>query len=161
MESVHYQQVISLILFMKKRFSDYYWLNIADEEFPFPVIVEQTNFIGSENYQGTHMMYASTYREAEDTFYQKKDGEVFAEFAKFLRRVNPQFDESAVLGYVVNRERHATPVYTRGFKNLVTPLESRSGNLFYLNGTQVFPESRNVNKMVHLAKECAGKIEAL
>lgn len=161
LKSVKYQQVISVIFFCKKSFSRYYWLNIADPQFPFPVIVEQTNLLGPENYKGHQLIYVSSYRDPDDKMYLKSDEEIVEIFLSGMRKMNPAWDRSGVEAFIVNRERFATPVYEKNFERLITPIQSNCRNLFYLNGTQVFPDSRNVNKMASLGKICLQKIESL
>ena len=159
--AVRYQQVISLIMITKEQFSPYYWMNIADTDKPFPVVVEQTNFVPPSKYGGRRLMYVSTYRDPGDIFYKNSDKEIFNLFVSHLKQMNPQFHEDQTEGYLVSRERFATPVYEKNFERLITPIQSKCPNLFYLNGTQVFPDSRNVNKMVALGKQCLQKIQEL
>ena len=48
-------------LTMKQSLSPIYWMNIGDRTMPFLALVEHTNFIGPENYDGNHILYISNY----------------------------------------------------------------------------------------------------
>lgn len=160
MKAIAYQQVISVIVFAKKSFSKYYWTNISDANIPFPVTVEQTNLIGPEHYQGTHISYFSSYRDPGDSLINESDETIYELFCKHIPSIHPEFRREDILSYVVGRERQATPVYVQNFEQFMSPLCSEARNLFYLNGTQVYPESRNVNKMVSLGKQVLERIIA-
>ena len=42
---------LTSFLFSNRKFSDTYWLNVADQGFPFGGIIEHTNFIPSSKFE--------------------------------------------------------------------------------------------------------------
>ncbi len=61
LEQIEYFGAICVILEMNRPLSEIYWLNIADPDFPFGGIIEQTNLVSPSNYNGKHIAYLSRY----------------------------------------------------------------------------------------------------
>ena len=52
-----------MILILKNPISNYYWLSIADKEFPFLGIIEHTNLLPKEKYNNNNIVYITNYVE--------------------------------------------------------------------------------------------------
>ena len=54
---VNYMAAVLLILVLDRPLSHMYWLNVADRSIPFVGVIEQTNLIPPEHYDGKHVVY--------------------------------------------------------------------------------------------------------
>ncbi|MEX2373916.1 MAG: FAD-dependent oxidoreductase, partial [Dehalococcoidia bacterium] len=59
--AVQYQWATVLLLTLDRQLSGTYWLTMTDDDAPFVVAVEQTNFLPPETYGGNHVVYFSDY----------------------------------------------------------------------------------------------------
>ena len=110
--------------------SPYYWLNIADPEFPFGGFIEHTNYIPRERYGGRHVLYISKYLFADDPLWSARDDEVWATYRPFLQRVNPAFDDGWVLARHHFKAAYAQPVIPCNYPSVIPPFETPMPGLY-------------------------------
>ena len=63
LKKIDYQAVICVLVGLKIRLSDFYWINILSEDVPFGVMVEHTNLENEKHYGGDHIVYLGKYVE--------------------------------------------------------------------------------------------------
>lgn len=164
LNALEYEAAVVVLLELDRALSSTYWLNVADDELPFTGIIEHTNFIGPEKYEGRRFVYLSTYMEPDHRYFSMASEDLVAEFLPYLRKVNPAFRAEWVRNSWVFRERAAQPIiplnYSSGMPEHRTPLR----NLYLANTTQIYPEDRGTNYSVRLgndiARLVAGDLEA-
>ena len=61
LERIEYHTALCLLLELDRRFTPFYWTNIADPELPFVGLVEHTNFVEPERYDGRRFLYVANY----------------------------------------------------------------------------------------------------
>lgn len=158
LNALDYEGAIVTLLELDHKLTDTYWLNIADPDMPFTAVVEHTNFVGPENYGGSHLVYLSKYVEQDHPYFDKTDDEIFAQYLPHIRKLNPDFDESWIKNRWIFRERAAQPItplhYSDKIPDLKTPLE----NLWLANTTQIYPEDRGTNYAVRLGEQVSARI---
>ena len=62
--SIEYFAALCLLLELDRRFSPYYWTNVADRALPFVGLIEHTNFVEPERYDGRRFLYVANYLAA-------------------------------------------------------------------------------------------------
>ena len=60
-EAIEYHTALCLLLEIDRQFTPYYWTNIADPELPFVGLIEHTNLIEPERYDGRRFLYVANY----------------------------------------------------------------------------------------------------
>ncbi|MEX2426338.1 MAG: NAD(P)/FAD-dependent oxidoreductase [Thermomicrobiaceae bacterium] len=150
-----YQGAIVMILRMNQRLSDTYWLNIGDPSIPFTGIIEHTNFIGPENFQGNHFVYISKYLDQDHPYLTMDEDELFDEYVTYLQRINPDFSPDWVLERWVFRERAAQPIITQNYSNRVPEHRTPHHGLYLANSAQIYPEDRGTNYSIRLGEKVA------
>ena len=58
---IEYFAALCLLLELDRAFSPYYWTNVADRALPFVGVIEHTNFIEPERYDGRRFLYVANY----------------------------------------------------------------------------------------------------
>lgn len=158
LNALEYEGAIVTLLELDRKLTDTYWLNIADPEMPFTAVIEHTNFVSSENYRGSHLVYLSKYVEQDHPYFDLSDDEIFAEYLPHIQKLNPDFDRSWIKNRWMFRERAAQPItplhYSERIPDLKTPLE----NLWLANTTQIYPEDRGTNYAVRLGEQVSARI---
>jgi protoporphyrinogen oxidase len=153
--SAIYQGAVAMILRTDRPLSDIYWLNIGDPSIPFTGIIEHTNFIGPEHYEGNHFVYVSKYVEQDHPYLSMGDDDLFEEYVPYLRKVNPEFSPDWVRERWVFRERAAQPIITLNYSQRVLEHRTPLGGLYLANSAQIYPEDRGTNYSVKIGEKVA------
>ncbi|MEJ7818548.1 MAG: FAD-dependent oxidoreductase, partial [Thermoleophilaceae bacterium] len=155
LRGIEYHAALVLILELDRRFSPFYWTNVADRDLPFVGLIEQTNLVGPEHYGGRRFLYVSNYTAQDDPLLGLDPDELLAAYEPGLRRVNPSYDRSWVRARWLFREPDAQPIVTVGYRERMPALKTGVEGLVLANTTQVYPEDRGTNYAVRLGHEAA------
>lgn len=150
-----YQGAVAMILRMTRKLSDIYWLNIGDPNIPFTGVIEHTNFIGPEHYQGNHFLYISKYLDQDHPYLTMSEDDLFDEYVPYLQKINPEFSPDWVLERWVFRERAAQPIITQNYSERVPEHRTPLHGLYLANSAQIYPEDRGTNYSVRLGNTVA------
>ncbi len=154
-----YQGAVCLILRLDRPLTDAYWLNIADDDVPFTVVVEHTNFIDPAKYDGNHYVYINKYLEWDHPFVKMSEVEVVDEYLSHLTRFNPEFDRSWVQEHWLFRARAAQPVIEIGHAERIPSHRTPFDKVYLATMSQIYPEDRGTNYAVDLGNRVAEMVD--
>lgn len=154
-----YQAAVTMLLQTNRSLSDTYWLNIADPSLPFTAIIEHTNFIGPEHYQGRHLIYVSKYAEHDHPYMKMDDDDLFDEYVPYLQRINPDFNPDWVERKWVFREYAAQPIIPRHYSGRIPEHRTPLPGLYLANTAQIYPEDRGTNYSVRIGNVIAAMVD--
>lgn len=152
-EKIKYFGAVCVILEMKKALSDIYWLNIADEGFPFGGVIEHTNFISPKNYNGSHIAYLSRYFALEEPIAAMNEQEIKTLMISKLNKIYPNFDTNDLLNIFVFKTNSAATVCDLDFSKRIPNCKSEINNLYIANMSHVYPDERSTNNSIRVAAE--------
>ena len=155
LRAVRYLGVVCLVLALKRKLSETYWLNINEPGFPFVGVIEHTNIIPPEEYGGVHLAYVTKYMLPDDRLFALDGRALFEEYLPWLKRIFPDFEERSVCALYCWREKYAQPIVSVGYGELVPPQRTPIAGLFLCNMAQVYPQDRGTNYSVLFAKQVA------
>jgi protoporphyrinogen oxidase len=155
---IEYFAALCLLLELDRPFSTFYWTNVADRDLPFVGLIEHTNFIEPERYDGRRFLYVANYLEHGHELLGLDADALLDRYLPGLRKVNPAFDRSWVKNMWLHREPAAQPIVTVGYHERIPPLKTSVPGLVLANTTQVYPEDRGTNYAVRLGDEAARAI---
>jgi protoporphyrinogen oxidase len=153
--SIDYHAALCLLLELDRSFTPFYWTNVADADLPFVGVIEHTNLIPAEHYDGRRFLYVANYLPPGHPLLQRSADAVLAAYEPGLRRINPAFDRSWVRNAWLHREPDAQPIVDLGYRERIPPLRTGAPGLWLANTTQVYPEDRGTNYAVRLGDEVA------
>jgi protoporphyrinogen oxidase len=153
--STRYQGAVCMILRMNRPLSSTYWLNIGDERLPFTGIIEHTNLVGPEHYEGSHFVYVSKYVDWDHPYVRMTDDELLEEYIPKLQLVNPEFDRSWIDELWVFRAPAAQPIIPLNYSDKLPEHHTPIPGLFLANTSQIYPEDRGTNYSVDLGNRIA------
>jgi protoporphyrinogen oxidase len=160
LRDISYQGSLCCVLSLRRRLSDYYWINIASRDMPFVALIEHTNFMPPEDYGGRHLVYLGKYLGNDDPLFAEPEASISARFARELVRIFPQFDpERDVEQAWVWRAPFTQPVFTVNYSRKMPAVKTPVPGLFLANTTQIYPESRALNSSVLLAQRATEAID--
>lgn len=148
-----YQAAVTMLLQTSHALTDTYWLNISDPSVPLTAIIEHTNFISSDDYQGKHFIYLSKYVEQSHPFLRLSEDELFEAYLPTLRRLNPNFRPDWVERRWLFRERAAQPIITLKYSERIPEHRTPLAGLYLANTSQIYPEDRGTNYSVRLGNQ--------
>ena len=94
--AVEYFAALCLLLELDRPFSRYYWTNVADRALPFVGLIEHTNFVEPERYDGRRFLYVANYLPHGHELLDLGAGALLARYEPGLRAVNPAFSRAWV-----------------------------------------------------------------
>lgn len=139
-----------------------YWLSLpaqsadkSQNEFPFLVLVEHTNFADRAHFNGEHLVYCGDYIPSDHEYFQLDEGELLTRFRDALVRVNPNFRAEWVRRSWLFRAPYAQPVPTLNHSVNIPDIQTPLPNLYWVSMSQVYPWDRGTNYAVELARRAA------
>jgi len=160
LEAVQYQWATVLVLSLDRPVSDIYWLTMTDDDAPFVVAVEQTNFLPPSTYGGNHILYLSDYMSPGDPMVEMTADQLFDLYEPWIRRISPDFDRSWVREKWLYKDRAGQPVVRVGYHEIIPPHRSPVPGLYLANTTQIYPEDRGQNYSLRLGRRVAELVES-
>lgn len=157
---VQYQWATVMVLALDRSLSDTYWLTMTDDDAPFVVAVEQTNFLPPSTYGGNHVLYLSDYMSPGDPMVEMSADELLDLYEPWIKRINPAFDRSWIREKWVFRDRAGQPVVRVGYHEIIPPHRSPVPGLYLANTTQIYPEDRGQNYSLRMGKRVAQLVES-
>ena len=158
LEDVHYMAAVVLILEMKHPLTSTYWMNIADDSVPFLGLIEHTNLMPKEMYNGNSVLYLTNYLDRDEPMFSMSKEELLAHYLPHLKKFNPDFDESWVTKVHYNALSAAQPIITPNYAERIPDHRTPVKNLYLGNTTQIYPEDRGTNYSVRMGRELAQMI---
>ena len=149
---------VVLILSIKKPLSKkgYYWFNLPKSSgFPFLALVEHTNFLSPEHYNGTHLIYCGDYLENSHEYFSLSKEELVARFLPSLKRINPEFEADWLRDSWLFRAPYAQPVPGVNHSEKIPAIQTPIANLYFASMSQVYPWDRGTNYAVELGRKAA------
>ena len=137
----------------------YYWYNLPkSREFPFLSLVEHTNFLSSDHFGGSHLLYCGDYLPQNHEYFQLTKQELIERFLPSLKKINPDFDSNWITESWLFRQAYAQPIpFLEHSKNLL-PITTPLKNVFLITMSQVYPWDRGTNYAVDLMEKSIAKI---
>ena len=135
--------------------SEIYWLTATDDDCPFVVAVEQTNFRSPSEYGGKHIVYLSNYADPGDPVIEEDATQVLDRYEPYIRRINPSFDRTWIDSLWLFKDRSGQPIVHHRYAETIAPHRTPVEGLYLANNTQLYPEDRGQNYTMRMGIEVA------
>ncbi|MDQ3571654.1 MAG: NAD(P)/FAD-dependent oxidoreductase [Actinomycetota bacterium] len=156
--SIEYFAALCLLLELDRRFHPYYWTNIADSDLGFIGLIEQTNLLPAERYDGRRFLYVANYLPRDHELLTKEMEELIEFYEPGLRMVTPEFSREWIKQSWMFREPAGQPVVLPNFRDRMPAYRAGVEGLYLANTTQVYPEDRGTNYAVREAEEVVAQL---
>jgi protoporphyrinogen oxidase len=158
--SIEYFAALCLLIELDRGFHPFYWTNVADTELGFIGLIEQTNLVPIERYDGRHFLYVANYLPRGHELLDLDMDELLDFYEPGMRRVNPAYDRSWVKQSWRFAEPAGQPVVLPNHRDRMPPLATPVGGLLLANTTQVYPDDRGTNYAVRQGEEVVRELLA-
>jgi protoporphyrinogen oxidase len=149
---------VVMILSLNKPLSPdgYYWYNIPKKAgFPFLSLVEHTNFVSPDHFDGDRIVYIGDYLEVGHEYFNLSPEELLERFTPGIQRINPDFNELWVKKVWVNSTNYAQPVPMVNHSKNIPAIQTPIKGLFFASMSQVYPWDRGTNFAVEIGRKAA------
>ena len=152
----NYFGAVCVVLELKNQLTNKYWLNSADDNYPFGGIIEHTNFISKKSYGGRSIVYLSRYFDKSEEIASMNQKQILKKMTAELRKINKNFDSTWVLDSHIFKTYSAAVINDLGFSKKVIPCKTPVNHLYLTNMTHLYPDERSVNNSIVIAaKACS------
>lgn len=139
-----------------------YWLNLPatspnrdENAFPFLALVEHTNYLSPDYYNGERIVYLGDYLPHDHEHFQIGEEELADKFLASLTKINPEFSRNWIKRQWLFRVPYAQPVpfvnHSQNIPDIRTPVEG----LYWASMSQVYPWDRGTNYAVEIGRRTA------
>ena len=155
LSKIKYLANVTLVLFLRRSLSNFYWLNVNDPESPFVGIIEHTRLADTNEYKGLSVVYIPKYLAKDDKFYSMDKENLLKHYLTFIKKISPDFDESIIADSLVLRDDFTQPIIDFGYREKIPKIETPIKNFFLVTMAQIYPEDRQISNSVRDAKTFA------
>lgn len=143
--------VVCLLFKLKKAVTPNFWLNISDENFEIPGIIEMSNLRPLSE----HTVYVPYYMPQSLEKFKWGDEQFAAEAKAYIKKLNPDLTEDDFIDINVSRYAFAQPICQPDFAHHLPPMRSAINGLFIADTSYYYPEDRSISESIHLGKQLA------
>jgi protoporphyrinogen oxidase len=148
--------VVCVIHKLKRKVTDYFWINTNDPRIQVPGLVEFSNLRGTDPY---HIVYVPYYMPQGHPKFNMSDEEFIEESFSYLRLLNPDITVDDRMTSRVGRLYYAQPICTTNFLDKLPPIETGIRGLQIADTSSYYPEDRGVSESARLARIMAERVE--
>jgi protoporphyrinogen oxidase len=149
---------VVIVLSLKHRLSEkgYYWFNLPKSAgYPFLALVEHTNFVSPEHFDGEHIVYVGDYLETDHEYFNLSQDDLLARFLPALRRFNPKFEPDWIRKTWLFRTDYAQPVPLVNHSHHIPAIQTPIPGLYFASMSQIYPWDRGTNFAVEQGRRVA------
>ena len=139
-----------------------YWLSLpstspikSENEFPYIALVEHTNFIPPENFNGDRLVYMGDYAPVDHEYFGKSDEEIVALFTASLSKFNPRYRPEWIRKTWVFRAPYAQPIPGTYHSEKIPSIETPLPGVLWASMSHVYPYDRGTNFAVEIGRRVA------
>lgn len=162
LRTVSYAANICLVLDLKNKLSDTYWLTIHDPKFPFNCIVDNSNIDSSHRTGTGNEVYLSKYLAVSDPLFKTEKEAVLANFIPFLQKLFPSFTREWIKNSFVSKAKYAQFVPELNFSLLLDKIRKLPlKNFLFSDMAMLYPCDRGIDSSIGEGRILAEKAARL
>ena len=151
LQRLEYFKATCAIVELSNPLSNQYWLNIADQKLTIGGIIEQTNLVSQEEYNGSSIVYLSKYFTESDEFSHFSEEDKKQRMLEDLKSVFPDLKSQQILSVQIHSSNYAAPICELNFSERVTAVQSSVDGVYICNMQHVYPDERSINNAIIIA----------
>jgi protoporphyrinogen oxidase len=148
--------VVCVVLKLKQSVTPHFWVNIIDDEIPFPGIIEFSNLRPVPT--GETIVYVPYYMPTTNPLWTRPNDVFVEEALAGVRRINPILTRADLIDTHVGRLSHAQPICPPGFHDMIPPIQTPIDGLQIADTCYYYPEDRGIAESVRLGQQMADNV---
>ncbi|MES2741842.1 MAG: NAD(P)/FAD-dependent oxidoreductase [Pseudomonadota bacterium] len=143
--------VVCVIVKLRKKLTDNFWLNTNDPEMDIPGLVEYSNL----RPLAEHIVYVPFYMPGEHPKYAEPDQVFLEKVKRYFKKINPQLRDSDFIAMHASRYRYAQPICEPGFLSRLPPAALPVKGLWVADTSHYYPEDRGISESIGFGRQLA------
>jgi len=143
--------VACVILKLRHRLSENFWMNISDPAIDIPGVIEYSN-LNPAGREGEHIVYAPFYMPKTHPKWSLGNDALIDEVIGYLSRLNPAFRPDWVLARHCHRYDFAQTICPPGFRDILPPMTTPVEGFFMADTSYYYPEDRSISESIATAR---------
>ena len=156
---INYLWAQTLVLELEQSLMKGYWLNILEKDFPFLVVVEQTNFVDKSHYGNKTIVYLGNYLASGDKRLKMTAEKLLSLYLPFLQKINPAFEKKWIGQSWYFETPYAQPVFGVNYSKQIPSSKTNLPGLYVINMSMVYPWDRGTNYAIEAGQKVAQMIK--
>lgn len=148
--------VACVILKLRHRVSENFWMNISDPDIAIPGVIEYSN-LNPGTREGEHILYAPFYMPKTHPKWSNTNQALIDEVIGYLQRLNPSFQSDWVLARHCHRYEFAQAICPPGFQGMLPPMRTPVRGFFMADTAYYYPEDRSISESVQVGHRLAAE----
>lgn len=148
----------TVIMELKQKLINGYWMNILEKNWPFLVAVEHTNMIDKKYYGNNRVVYLGNYLPEDSKQLKMTSEELISMYLPYLRKINRLFRKKWIKRVSVFRKPFAQPVFPINYSEELPKMKTKLAGLYLANMSMVYPFDRGTNYAVKMGNEVAKQV---
>lgn len=144
--------VVCVILKLKQRLSENFWMNICDVSIDIPGVIEYSNLNPGD---GSTIVYAPFYMPKTHPKYGRDNAAFIDEVLGYLPRLNPAFTSDWILATHCHRYEFAQTICPPGFYAMLPPMSTPIAGFYMADTSYYYPEDRSISESVQVGRKLA------
>jgi protoporphyrinogen oxidase len=144
--------VVCVVLKLRERLTENFWMNICDETIDLPGVIEYSNLNPGA---GPAIVYAPFYMPKSHPKYARSNAEFVEEVLGYLPRLNSAFARDWVLATHCHRYDFAQPICPPGFYDMLPAMRTPVGGFFMADTSYYYPEDRSISESAEVGRRLA------
>jgi protoporphyrinogen oxidase len=139
----------------------YYWYNLPKNAgFPCLALVEHTNYVSPDHFNGDHIIYMGDYLEPDHENFKLSQADLLDRILPGLKKINPDFKPEWIKKTWLFSTNYAQPVPLVNHSRNIPPIQTPLEGLYFASMSQVYPWDRGTNFAVEIGRRAARMILA-
>ena len=143
--------VVCVIVKLRQRLTENFWLNVNDPEMDIPGLVEYSNLRPLDH----AIVYVPFYMPGEHPKYAEADEVFINKVRRYLQTINPALQDDDFIDIRASRYRHAQPICEPGYLNRLPPIELPVRGLWVADTSYYYPEDRGISESIAFGRTMA------
>jgi len=143
--------VVCVIVKLRQKLTDNFWLNTNDPEMDIPGLVEYSNLRPLDQ----HIVYVPFYMPGEHPKYAEPDQVFLDKVRQYFRKINPALRDDDFIDMRASRYRYAQPICEPGYLERLPPVSLPVQGLWVADTSYYYPEDRGISESIGFGRQMA------
>jgi protoporphyrinogen oxidase len=143
--------VVCVIVKLRQRLTENFWLNVNDPEMDIPGLVEYSNLRPLDQ----AIVYVPFYMPGEHPKYAEPDEVFISKVRRYLQTINPNLSDEDFVDIRASRYRHAQPICEPGYLDRLPPVALPVRGLWVADTSYYYPEDRGISESIGFGRQMA------
>jgi protoporphyrinogen oxidase len=148
--------VACVILKLRHKVSENFWMNISDPGIEIPGVIEYSN-LNPGTREGEHILYAPFYMPKSHPKWLQPNADLIDEVIGYLSKLNPAFQSEWVLATHCHRYEFAQTICPPGFQEILPPMRTPLRGFFMADTAYYYPEDRSISESLQVGRQLSAE----